>query len=191
MFKNMIPADFLIRDPHPMEHSRCHSGPVDVSALEQQLTEQHERYIRLAADFENFKKRAAQEIEKRSAAQKEALVRDLLPVFDNLERSLANSAPALTDPLRHGVEITFRQFVQMMRKHGFEPREDVGESFDPNYHEAVFTRAEPGHDHHAILEVWQRGWMHQSKLFRPAKTVVNDLSETTNENRRKGELSHV
>lgn len=57
----------------------------------------------------------------------------------------------------------------MMRKQEFEPREDVGGSFDPSYHEAVFTRAEPEREHHQIVEVWQRGWMHGNKLFRPAQ----------------------
>ena len=193
MYKNMIPADFISREPHPQERTRCYAGPVDVDALEQQLTEQHERYVRLAADFENFKKRTAHEVEKRATAQKEALVRDLLPVIDNLDRALANSAPGLTDPLRQGVEMTFRQFVQMMREHGFEPREDIGEPFDPNYHEAVCTRAEPDHDHHSIVEVWQRGWMQGEKLFRPAKVVVNDFPEPAarETTMREGELSYV
>jgi molecular chaperone GrpE len=192
MYKNRIPADVFAREPHPMEQNRCYSGPVDVSALEQQLTEQHERYVRLAADFENFKKRATQEIEKKAAAQKEALLRDLLPVIDNLDRALANSAPGLNDPLRQGVEMTFRQFIQMMREHGFEARDDIGGPFDPSYHEAVCTRAEPGQDYHSIVEVWQRGWMHGDKLFRPAKVVVNDFSTATEETTdREGELSHV
>lgn len=192
MYKNMIPADDILRDPHPMERTGCYAGPVDVAALEQQLTEQHERYLRLAADFENFRKRAVQEAEKRAGAQKEALVRDLLPVFDNLDRALASSAPGLTDPLRQGVEMTFQQFVQAMRSHGFKPREDNGEPFDPNYHEAVCTRVEPQHDHHSIVEVWQRGWMHGDKLFRPTKVVVNDFSTTTEETTdRRRELSHV
>ena len=192
MYKNTIPADVFAREPHPMEQKRCYSGPVDVSALEQQLTEQHERHVRLAADFETFKKRAAQEIDKRAAAQKEALVHDILPVIDNLDRALASSVSGLTDPLRQGLEMIFRQFIQMMRAHGFEARDDIGEPFDPSYHEAVWTRAEPGHVHHAVVEVWQRGWMHGEKLFRPAKVVVNDFSTATEETTdRKGELSHV
>ena len=193
MYKNMIPADVITRQTHPMEQTRCYSGPVDVDALQQQLTEQHERYVRLAADFENFRKRVAQEVEKRAAAHKEAIVQDLLPVIDNMERALMISSRAATDPLRHGVEMTFRQFLQALRGHGFEPRNDVGTAFDPSYHEAVCTRAEPGHDHHSIVEVWQRGWMHRNKLFRPAKVVVNDHSAMATEEMadREGELSHV
>jgi molecular chaperone GrpE len=139
MYKNMIPADVIARERHPMEQTRCYSGPVDVDALQQQLAEQHERYLRVAADFENFKKRTAHEVEKRATAQKEVLVRDLLPVFDNLDRALAQSAPALTDPLRQGVEMTFHQFIDIMRKHRFEPREDIGEPFDSNFRAADET----------------------------------------------------
>jgi molecular chaperone GrpE len=191
----MRPADLTAREPHPREQTRCYSGAVDVAALEQQLSEQHERYLRLAADFENFKKRTAQGAERRAAAQKETFIRDLLPVIDNLDRAVAHPAPALTDPFRQGVQMTFRQFVQVMREHGFEPREDVGQPFDPNYHEAVTTRAEPEHAHHSIVEVWQRGWLRGNELFRAAKVVVNDLGHetfSTDEGRdQERELSNV
>ena len=188
MYKNMVPADAVAREPHPMKGACCYAMPGDGAALQ----EQHERYLRLTAEFDNFRKRAAREAARRGAGQVEALVRDLLPVVDNLDRALTSSGPGSTDPLRQGVEMTFRQFVQAMRSHGFEPRDDVGKPFDPNYHEAVSTRSEPRHDHHAIVEVWQRGWMQGGRLFRPAKVVVNDLEAVAEEpTDQEGELNYA
>jgi molecular chaperone GrpE len=156
---------------------------MDVSTRGEQLAAQQERYLRLAADFDNFRKRTAQELGRRAAAQKESFIRDLLPVIDNLERAVGHGAPDATDALRQGVQMTLRQFVQVMREHGFEPREDVGRSFDPNYHEAVATRAEPDYAHHTVVEVWQRGWLRGGELFRPARVVVNDPGHEMNHTR--------
>jgi molecular chaperone GrpE len=75
-----------------------------------------------------------------------------------------------------GIQITWRQLIQVMLAHGFETREDFGQPFDPKYHDAVSTRAEATHPDHTILEVWQRGWLRGKELFRPAKVVLNDLT---------------
>jgi len=145
-------------------------------ALQRELATEKERHLRLAADFENFKKRTAQEMDRRATAQKEALVRDLLPVIDNLERAVANAVSASVGHMYEGIQITWQQLIQVMRQHGFETREDLGQPFDPKYHDAVSTRAEPAHADHTILEVWQRAWLRGKDLFRPAKVVVNDLN---------------
>jgi molecular chaperone GrpE len=75
-----------------------------------------------------------------------------------------------------GIQITWQQLIQVMRQHGFETREDLGQPFDPKYHAAVSTRAEPVLADQTILEVWQRGWLRGKDLFRPAKVVVNNLN---------------
>ena len=70
----------------------------------------------------------------------------------------------------------WQQLIQVMRQHGFEMREDLGQRFDPKYHDAVSTRADKAQDDHTIVEVWQRGWRRGTDLVRPAKVVVNDLN---------------
>lgn len=76
-----------------------------------------------------------------------------------------------------GIQITWQQLIQVMREHGFEMREDLGQPFDSKYHDAVSsTRAESVHTVHTILDVFQRGWLRGKDLFRPAKVVVNDLN---------------
>lgn len=146
--------------------------------LETEIAEQKDRYLRLAADFDNYRKRLAQEIERRAAAQKQEFIRELLPVIDNLERALAANASASPAQLRQGVRLTLQQLHQLLRRHGVEPEESLGRPFDPHRHEAVATRRDPAQPDHAVLEVFQRGYRHGDVVFRPAKVVVNDLSRS-------------
>ena len=116
----------------------------------------------------------AREMDRRAASQKEALVRDLLPAIDNLERVFTAKVSS-GESLYEGAKMIFNQVIDLLKKHGFEPREDWGAQFDGKYHHALSTRSEPNQLHHAVLEVWERGWMRGGELFRPAKVLVNNL----------------
>jgi molecular chaperone GrpE len=150
----------------------------DSDSLRDKLAEQTDLKLRLAADFENFKRRSRQESETRAAAQKESFIHELLPAIDNLERALASSAPTGSLQLHKGVEMTLQQLRLLLRQHGIEPEESVGRPFDPHRHEAVSQRYDPAHPNHTILEVLQRGYRRGEKVFRPAKVVVNDLTHS-------------
>jgi molecular chaperone GrpE len=128
------------------------------------------------ADFDNFRKRAARQSERSAAAQKEAFIRELLPVIDNLERALGSDVSASPEQLRRGVQMTLQQLTQLLRDHGVEADESLGRPFDPRYHEAVSVRHDPSQPDHVILESFQRGYRRGNEVFRPAKVVVNDLS---------------
>jgi molecular chaperone GrpE len=144
--------------------------------LQAELPLPKDQYLRLAADFDNFRKRTAQETERRAAAQKEAFIGELLPIIDNLERALASGPSASREQVLQGVEMTLQQFNRLLRAHGIEPEESVGQPFDPRYHEAVVSRYDPTQSDHVVLETIQRGYRRGNELFRPAKVVVNDLS---------------
>ena len=117
----------------------------------------------------------------RAAAQKESFIRDLLPAIDNLERALAAGDAASPEQLRRGVQMTFLQIQELLRRHGIEPEESLGEIFDPHRHEALRTAGDPTRPDQSILEVFERGYRHGNELFRPARVVVNDLSGTGKE----------
>jgi molecular chaperone GrpE len=152
------------------------SAGEEISALRAEVAAQKDRYRRLAADFDNFRKRTAQETERRAAAQKEAFIGELLPVIDNLERALGAEASTSTEQLREGVQITLQQLYQLLRRHDIEPEESLGRIFDPHRHEAVMIQHDPSQPDHIILETLQRGYRRGDEIFRPAKVVVNDLS---------------
>jgi molecular chaperone GrpE len=146
--------------------------------LQHELLEWKERCLRLAADFDNFKKRSARENERRAAELRNALVRDLLSVVDNLERALTSHFEPSAGGLAEGVKLTLRQLMQVLHQHGFTRRDDLGQPFDPQFHEAVGVRFEAQQADQTILEVWQQGWLQGKALFRPAKVVVNDWNSS-------------
>jgi molecular chaperone GrpE len=148
----------------------------EVGALQTELADQRDRCLRLLADFDNFRKRAARENERSAAAQKEAFIRELLPVIDNLERALGSDVSTSPEQLRRGVQMTLQQLTQLLRDHGIEADESLGRPFDPRYHEAVSVGHDPSQPDHVILETFQRGYRRGNEVFRPAKVVVNDLS---------------
>ncbi len=148
----------------------------DFKSVEAELAKQKDLYLRLAADFDNFRKRSVQETNRRAAAQKESFVRELLPVIDNLERALSNASASSPAQVREGVQMTLQQLNQLLRRHGIEPEESCGQPFDPRVHEAVATRHEPFQPDNAVLETFQRGYRRGKEVFRPAKVVINDLS---------------
>ena len=134
---------------------------------------EREEYLRLAADFDNYKKRVKREREREASAEKVALVSDLLPVADNLERALATGGGA---EIQGGVKLTLELLHAALKRHGFEPREDLGQPFDGRYHDAIAVGKDVKYPPMTVIEVWQRGWMRGEALFRPAKVLVNDAA---------------
>jgi molecular chaperone GrpE len=145
-------------------------------ALLKDLAEQKDLHLRLAADFENFKRRSRQESEARAVAQKESFIVELLPVIDNLERALAAGASRDSAQFHQGVEMTLKQLKQLLRHHGVESDEIVGKLFDPHRHEALSQGHDPAQPDHVILQVVQRGYQKGTKIVRPAKVIINDLT---------------
>jgi len=153
------------------------AGVSESDPVRQELLDQKNLYLHLAADFENFKRRSRQETEIRAAAQKESFIHELLPVIDNLERALTPDGSADSQKFRQGVEMTLHQLRQLLSRHGIEPQAGVGQRFDPHLHEALSQRHDPAHADHAIVEVVQRGYLRGTKNFRPAKVIINDLTQ--------------
>src|SRR5271166_1142497 len=121
------------QDPSEMESasgagSNAVSAP-DTGALQTELAVQKDRYLRLAADFDNFRRRTARETERSAATQKEAFIRELLPVIDNLERALGSDVSTSPEQLRQGVQMTLQQLTQLLRHHGIEADESLGRPF--------------------------------------------------------------
>lgn len=149
-------------------------------SLDTRLAVEREKYLRLAADFENFRRRTARESGRRALELKDAFIRDLLPVVDNLERAAAG-IPASQAALCEGVKMTLEQLLQLLRQHGLEPELSLGQPFDPHRHEAMAVRVNPQFSENTVLEVWSRGWWRGEEIFRPAKVVVNSFRSSTSD----------
>jgi molecular chaperone GrpE len=163
----------------PAGNAPAAASGADAGALKAELAAQKDQYLRLAADFDNFRKRITRETERSAAAQKEAFIRELLPVIDNLERALTSHKSTSTEQLREGVQMTLQQLMQLLLRHGVEPEESLGRRFDPRFHEAVSVRHDPSQPDQVVLETFERGYRRGNEVFRPAKVVVNDLARAS------------
>jgi molecular chaperone GrpE (heat shock protein) len=132
-----------------------------------------QRFVRLQADFENFRKRIERERDEHTRHAAATLVEKLLPVLDNLERALAAPAP---DPgaaaLREGLVLIHRQFLEELSLAGLRPVEAEGKSFDPLVHEAVETVSSDNHDPNTVVGELQRGYWFRDRVLRPALVRV-------------------
>jgi molecular chaperone GrpE len=127
---------------------------------------------RAQADFENYRKRAAKEAAAAGERAKGGLVRELLPVVDNLERALA-SAEESEQHLAEGVRLVHQELVGVLQRNGVEPFDPAGEQFDPEVHEALSTRSEDGADPGTVLDVVEKGYRLNGTVLRPARVVVS------------------
>jgi molecular chaperone GrpE len=137
---------------------------------------ERDEYLALAqrtqADFENYRKRAAREAAAAGARAKSGLVRELLPVVDNLERALA-SASEEEQHLAEGVRLVHSELIAVLERNGVEQFDPRGETFDPTVHEALSTRAEDGAEPGVVLDVVEKGYRTADSVLRPARVVVS------------------
>lgn len=132
-----------------------------------------ERFIRLQADFENYKKRVDRERLDHARYATSELVARLLPILDNFDRAIASSRPVPSpDPVLEGVVLIQRQLLDELKREGLRPMDALGRPFDPAIHEAVATDSEAPLPAHTVTEVFQRGYFFHERVLRPALVRV-------------------
>lgn len=135
-------------------------------------SEWNQKYIRLMADFQNYKRRNEKERADIIGSANEKIVTKLLTVLDNFERALTQEC---TDAAyAKGMDLIFRQLYDVLDKSGLEEIEALGEDFDPNFHHAVLTDDNDEYDSGKITEVLQKGYTLHGKVIRPAMVKVNN-----------------
>jgi molecular chaperone GrpE len=132
-----------------------------------------EALLRKAADFENLKRRSEREKTDYYRFALTEVLRDILGVVDNFERALAHAPASGAEDFRAGVEMIARQLNELLRKYGVTEVPAVGEPFDPQYHEAVMREETDAAPHGTVLEVFQRGYVLNERLLRPAMVKVS------------------
>jgi molecular chaperone GrpE len=143
-----------------------------VATLERERDEYLDLARRAQADFENYRKRAAKEAAAAGQRAKSGLVRELLPVVDNLERALA-SARDDEQHLAEGVRLVHSELIAVLERNGVEQFDPRGERFDPGEHEALSMRAEDGAESGTVLDVVEKGYRANGSVLRPARVVVS------------------
>jgi molecular chaperone GrpE len=151
-------------------------GPVDeLEKAREEAREAQDKLLRVAADFENQKKRLQRDKETSLKYAEENLIKEILPAIDNLERAMGQdqSGEDFSKHLLDGVELTLKGLLGTLEKLGLKPLTSVGEPFDPNFHEALVMEASKDVPEQRVMQEFERGYMLKDRLLRAAKVVVS------------------
>ena len=132
-----------------------------------------DKYLRLAAEFENYKRLAQRDQREHARFANESVLKDLLPILDNLERAIKFSKDnASHNGLIQGVELTLKQFMETLARFGVQPITSVGGMFDPSRHQAVTKVASPEAAENTVVEEYQKGYLLHERVLRAAMVAV-------------------
>src|SRR5271166_5949412 len=155
---------------------------------DKEIAELKDKYLRTLADSENARKRIRQQSEESVRIQRESILRDLLPIIDNLERALAAARNGTdTKTIVDGVEMTVRALIDFLRAQGVTPVQSVGQAFDPNRHEAVDQVASDAHPPNTVVDEFHRGYLIGDRTLRPARVSVAKGNAIDSRKRSGGE----
>jgi molecular chaperone GrpE len=159
----------------PVSDPAAASDPND--ALRRERDEMYDRLLRLTAEFDNYRKRTERERREWTEGAANDVIRDVLPVLDDIERALAapvepGPAAAAVTKYRTGFDLIRRQFLEILRRRGAEPIDSVGQIFDPAWHEAIAEEPAGDRPDGEITAEARRGYRIGTRLLRPAQVKV-------------------
>ena len=170
-------ADDAAKDNSP-DVQKDESAELNVSleTLRKEKDEIFGRLQRISADYANFQKRVPKQIADALLHERETIIKSLLPVLDNFERTIDASTTEHKESLIKGVKIISDQFLDILRSHGVEQIRASGEKFDPALHEAVVQQSQPQQENDTVLQEFQKGYKLNGRVVRPSRVAVNKFS---------------
>jgi molecular chaperone GrpE len=158
---------------NPQPRDCCAALQQELEATQADLAKLREDVLRERADLENQRRRVARDVENARRFANERVLGDLLPVIDSLEAGLAQAGDA-AGPLREGMELTLRQLLKVAADNGLTAVDPAGQPFDPEQHQAMsMVPAAEGQPGNQVVQVYQKGWLLNDRLLRPAFVVVS------------------
>lgn len=150
----------------------------DIRALEEQLANEKDRFVRLSAEFDNYRKRKQREIDEFKKFATETVFKQFLPVVDNLERAISSAESNKDlDTLLEGVKLTHKEILKIFQAFNVTPVEAENQVFDPNFHQAVTQKETDEVPVNTVTNVLQTGYVLNDRLIRPAMVVVSKRTE--------------
>lgn len=173
-----VEAETVLETDEPVEQVEQDDETIEsdqdtLAMVKQESEENYQRYLRIQADFENFRKRSRKEREDLLKYASQSLAEGLLPAVDNLERALAAENVGDGETLLQGVDMVYRQIMQVLEQEGVVPIEAVGKPFDPQVHQAVMKEEDPDEESGVVLQELQKGYMLNDRVLRPSMVKVN------------------
>lgn len=155
-------------------HAEAEAQLQEIQMLKDKLEAAENRYLRLQADFDNFKRRTRLDQEAGEKYRAQKLVTDLLPVLDNFGRALEIEADnEQTKSVLQGMDMVYRSLIDALKKEGVEPIEAVGKEFDPHQHHAVMQGDDAAYGSNIVIEEFQKGYLLKDRVIRPSMVKVN------------------
>jgi molecular chaperone GrpE len=146
----------------------------EIQLLKAKLEEADNRYLRLQADFDNFRRRTRLDLEASQKYRAQKLITDLLPAIDNFERAMKVEADnEQTKTLLQGMDMVYRSLLDALKIEGVEPIESVGKEFDPHQHQAVMQGEDENYGSNIVTDEFQKGYLLKDRVIRPAMVKVN------------------
>ncbi|MCD6132802.1 MAG: nucleotide exchange factor GrpE [Deltaproteobacteria bacterium] len=168
----------MVKDGNTEEHQEDKEEKRDI---EKELEEMKDKYLRLLAEFDNFKKREEKERIRLSDVVKANVIKDFLPILDDLQKALENSRQHQSK-ITEGIELVVKKFNDILKNKGVKEIKTQGEVFNPHYHEALQVRQSDECPPNLILETLEKGYMYKDILIRPARVVVSAEKEGIEKN---------
>lgn len=154
---------------------------VEGAGPEAELADLRDKYLRLYADFENYKKRMHKDREELIKYCNESIFYEILPVIDNLEMALGHAGDEVSGGLVQGVQITLREFQRVMEKFGLTAIPATGKRFDPSVHHAMSQVIRSDVEDKTVVEEFRKGYMFGDKVLRPSLVAVSKIPDEENE----------
>lgn len=170
--REVDPIDAAIEAAGELQEKSPSKNTGEIAKIDLQQFVEKEAYLRLAADFENFRRRASKERQDAERSGKEKVLRDFLDILDNLDRAMAQVSDQ-TNPLVDGIRMVLSQIEQWFKGEGLTRIESLGKPFDPNVHEAVSQVETDGLPSGHVAQEVRRGYRWSDRLLRPAAVIVN------------------
>jgi molecular chaperone GrpE len=166
-------------DDTPEVKSEEEDLTVKLQAARQQAQEYYDRLLRVSAEFDNYKKRTAREMQDVVKYANEKMAKELLVVVDNLERAIEAACVecADDDPMVKGIHLTLSEVLKILERHKVQPVKALGEPFDPAFHQAMMQEEVNDQPPNTVVREMQKGYVMHDRLLRPSMVVVSKVSE--------------
>ena len=143
----------------------------ELQETKDELDEHKDKFIRLQAETDNFRKRLSREKEEFSQYANERLFKELIPIFDNFERALEDPSNEIKS-LKEGLDMILKQFNTFLEKENVEPIKAIGEKFNPEFHEALTSEESNDHEEDTIISQFVKGYKINNRVLRPSQVII-------------------
>ena len=151
----------------------------EIKTLKSELKQQDEKYLRLKAEFDNFRRRKSEEIIDLLKYDGENVIREFLSILDDLDRlkdALSSSKNSNDSKINEGIDLIINKINKQFKELGVVQFTEVGDIVDPELHDALMMRTEEGKEENTVLEVFEKGYRYKDRVIRHAKVVVNQTA---------------